>query len=301
MKLLIYSILGCLLSITVISCSNSNENKEDILVGNLPLIVDESVFPIVLEQIEVFESSYKNAKLKTIAAPEVAAVNSLIKGDAHIAILTRELTAEENKSFEERSVKPRIYQVAYDGIVLIGNVQSADSTITEVEILDMLRGKNVRNFSLVFQSLNSSTLRYFINKGSLDKVAGTFVESKDSLSSLIDYVISTPNKVGVISYNQYLSLQSSFKEIDKIRILSVLNDKLPEKRYIKPSQASLSTDEYPFKREIYILNYQPNMGLGLGFSSFITGDRGQRIVLKSGLLPVTMPGREIMVRDKLNK
>lgn len=301
MKLLFYSVLVSLFSLTVISCSNSKEKKEDILVGNLPVIVDESVLPIVLEQIEVFESSYKDAKLKTIAAPEITAVNSLIKGDANIAILTRELTENENKSFAQRSVTPRIYKVAYDGVVLIGNNESTDSTVTEAEIMGLLTGNKTRNFSLVFEDLNSSTLRYFMNKGAQDKVVGTFVETKDSLNSLIDYIVSTPNKIGVISYNQYLSLQSSFNEIDKIRILSVLNENLPEKRYVKPSQASLSTDEYPFKREIYILNYQPNMGLGIGFSSFVTGDRGQRIVLKSGLLPETMPGREIMVRDKINK
>jgi len=48
------------------------------------------------------------------------------------------------------------------------------------------------------------------------------------------------------------------------------------------------------------LNYQPNLGLGIGFSSFMTGDRGQRIVLKSGLLPATMPGRELIIRDGFN-
>ena len=47
-------------------------------------------------------------------------------------------------------------------------------------------------------------------------------------------------------------------------------------------------------------NYQPNLGLGIGFSAFLTGDRGQRIVLKSGLVPATMPGREIIIRDDIS-
>jgi len=48
-----------------------------------------------------------------------------------------------------------------------------------------------------------------------------------------------------------------------------------------------------------VLNYQPNLGLGIGFSAFLTGDRGQRIVLRSGLVPATMPGRELIIRDEL--
>src|SRR5690606_28597267 len=103
-----------------------------------------------------------------------------------------------------------------------------------------------------------------------------------------------------MSYNQYLSLQSSFTVKDKIRFLIVLNDTLDTPKYVKPTQASLSTFEYPLRREVKILNYQPHLGLGMGFSAFITGDRGQRIVLKSGLLPAKMPGREIIVRDKIN-
>jgi phosphate transport system substrate-binding protein len=32
----------------------------------------------------------------------------------------------------------------------------------------------------------------------------------------------------------------------------------------------------------------------MGFASFVAGDIGQRIILKSGLLPVRMPGRNII-------
>jgi phosphate transport system substrate-binding protein len=45
----------------------------------------------------------------------------------------------------------------------------------------------------------------------------------------------------------------------------------------------------------------------MGFASFIEGDIGQRIVLKSGLLPVQIPTRKINIignqtkRDKINK
>jgi len=152
----------------------------------------------------------------------------------------------------------------------------------------------------VFDNLNSSVLRYFINLGKIDKVASTNVETLNGSDEVLEEIVKTAGKIGFISYNQYLSLKSSFTEMEKIRILSVLNEAGGRRRYVLPSQASLSTDEYPLKRTIYMLNYQPNMGLGVGFSAFMTGDRGQRIVLKSGLLPVTMPGREIIIRDRIN-
>lgn len=290
-----------LFSIDLSSCAGNNkEAKEDILVGELKVAVDESIFPIVLEQQEVFESSYYNAKIVPEALPEVNAINNLLAGESSIAILTRHLTEEENKGFKQRSITPRIYEVAYDAIVLVSNVTSPDTSVTIDEVVNLLKGDKTRSFTLVFDNLNSSILRYFKDLGKLAKVANTYVEAVNNGKEVLELVASNKDKVGLISFNQYLSLKSSFPEMDKIRILSVLNSSLATPKYVKPSQATLSTDEYPLKRTIYVLNYQPNLGLGIGFSSFLTGDRGQRIVLKSGLLPAKMPGREIIIRDRLN-
>lgn len=300
MKTLFY-IFVTFISVSLVSCSDTKKKpKEDILVGELQVSVDESVLPIFLEQKEVFESSYYNAKVLVDSQAEINAVNNLLAGKSSIAVLTRHLTAEENKGFEQRSISPRIYPIAYDGIVLLANVSSLDTSITIPEVINLMAGKEKSNTVLVFDNLNSSVLRYFKDLGKLTKIANTNVEAVNTVENVLSAVSSNVNKIGLISYNQYLSLKSSFPEMDKIRILSVLNESLASAKYVKPSQATLSTDEYPLKRTIYVLNYQPNLGLGIGFSSFMTGDRGQRIVLKSGLLPATMPGREIIIRDGFN-
>ena len=171
--------------------------------------------------------------------------------------MTRELTEEESKSFKERSIQPRVYEVAYDAVVLIGNKVGIDSTVTVSQIVDLLKGVKNGNSSLVLHDPNSSLLRYFRELGNIDKVANTYVALEDQAADVLKHVATQSNKIGLISLNQYLSLKSSFIENDKIRILSVLNDKLDTPKYVKPSQASLSTDEYPLKRTIYVLNYQP--------------------------------------------
>jgi len=38
----------------------------------------------------------------------------------------------------------------------------------------------------------------------------------------------------------------------------------------------------------------------MGFASFVAGDIGQRIILKSGLLPVRVPGRRINIRNEIS-
>jgi len=302
MKLFFCSVLISVVALGFTGCSNNTkkEKKDDILAGVLPVAVDETVLPLFLEKKEVFESSYYNAKIQEQANPEVQVVNSLLNGDVAFAVLTRQLTEEEQKGFKARSVIPRIYSVAYDGIILVGNIADADTSVNVSDIAELMKGNKVKDYSLVFDNLNSSVFRYFRELGKIEKVANTFVEAKDGAEAVLKEVAEKRGKVGLISYNQFLSLESSFSEKDKIRILSVVSEKDGVKKYVKPSQTSFATGEYPLKREIFVLNYQPNLGLGIGFSAFMTGDRGQRIVLKSGLLPYTMPGREIIIRDKIN-
>ena len=50
-----------------------------------------------------------------------------------------------------------------------------------------------------------------------------------------------------------------------------------------------------------MLNYQGYSGLGMGFASFVAGETGQRIVLKAGLVPVRMPGRNLVIRKEIEK
>jgi phosphate transport system substrate-binding protein len=51
-------------------------------------------------------------------------------------------------------------------------------------------------------------------------------------------------------------------------------------------------------RDLYIVNCQGYSGLEWGFTSFVAGDVGQRIVLKSGLLPVRIPTRKFTIVGK---
>ena len=298
---LLYKLIYVFPVLLFFSCNNAErkEKKDDILSGNITVLVDETLMPIAIEQKEVFESSYYNAKINLVGKPEVQAINDLIKGDAAIIMLSRELTASEKKSFDQRSISPRIYSFAYDGVVLVGSAD-VDSTIKVNDIVGLMKGEKSISTTLVIDNPNSSLIRYFRDLGKIEKIANNYIEVKENASGVLNTVADGTNKIGILSFNQYLSLERTFSKKDKIRILSVLNDTLANPAYVKPSQATLATGEYPLKRELKVLNYQPNLGLGMGFSAFLTGDRGQRIVLKSGLLPAIMPGREIIIRDNIN-
>ena len=67
----------------------------------------------------------------------------------------------------------------------------------------------------------------------------------------------------------------------------------------KPYQAYLAMGLYPFTRNVYIISTDPKTGLPSGFTKFVSTDRGQKIILKSGMVPATQVIRIVNVRDNL--
>ena len=303
------------LVLATVSCKRSNKKqstssdttqvvkspKEDILVGTLQVAVDASTLPLVKEQSEVFLSAYPDAKINFIAKPELLAVKELLAGNASVAVLARELNEQESNYFTKRSITPRVFPVWKDGIVIVGNTNSADTSVTIESLFKLLKGENVGNKRIVFDNLNSSSFRHLQELGKIEKVASNFVEAGGTAIDVLSKVAQDANKLGVLGFLEYQDLISSFSNKNNIRILSVQNTlgERADSKFYLPSQSTIAAGQYPLQRTFYVLNYQPNLGLGLGFSAFLTGDRGQRIVLRSGVVPATMPGREIIVRDEI--
>lgn len=303
LKITFFSIFGVLI---LISCNHNGKQapaapSEDILRGKVNVLVDETLYPIIKEQVDVFQSSYSDATIQLLAKPEIKAVNALLADTSSVIILTRKLTAAEGKNFKDRKIVPREYQIGSDAIALINNVGDADTIITLSDVKALLTGTLKGKYKVVFDNANSSTLRFLKEYLSIDKIDPAAISALENNADVIKYVSENKGSIGIVGFNWILDMTQKKSELlNKIRTLSVENALGAKKDglFYKPSQSNISLGVYPFTRPIYVLNYQPNMGLGLGFSAFLTGDRGQRIFLKAGLLPATMPGRDIIIREE---
>ena len=86
--------------------------------------------------------------------------------------------------------------------------------------------------------------------------------------------------------------------VDNIKVVGVRDDvsKNADAKYFKPSQETLVLKQYSLSRTLYIINCSSKVGLATGFATFLASERGQRIILKSGLLPDSIPAREINLK-----
>ena len=307
-------LIGIVLLLALSACrSKSKEGQTDTYSsGVIAIAADASFEPIIQEEIDVFESLYPLAGIVPRYTTEVEAINLLLKDSVRLAVATRTLTEEEMNSFHSRKFYPREIKLATDALALIVNRANPDSLLSVRDFRRILTGEaktwkqvnsnsGLKDIQVVFDNKNSSTVRF-----AMDSVCGGKPLATENVSALktnqqvIDFVAKNPAAIGVIGVN-WLGNRSdttnlSFKEEIRVMAVSAGDVATPENSY-KPYQAYLYYGNYPLARPIYAILNDPRNGLPWGFTSFMTSDKGQRIILKSGLVPATQPVRIVHVKD----
>lgn len=308
-----FQLISLLALVMLTACSKRSKDglTDTYTSGVIAIAADESFRPIIQEEIDVFEGLTPLAGIVPRYTTEVDAVNLLLKDSVRLAITTRTLTSEEMQSFHSRKFFPREIKVATDGIAVIVNKQQRDSLISVHDIRRILTGEakewkdiypstSLKDIELVFDNKNSSTVRFSIDSICRGKEFAGNIKALQTNQQVIDYVARTPNAVGVIGVNWLSnrndSTQLSFRNEIKVMSVSAAHTPTPGNSY-KPYQAYLFNGSYPLARNIYILLNDPRNALPWGFSSFVTSDRGQRIILKSGLVPATQPIRIVNIKE----
>jgi len=149
---------------------------------------------------------------------------------------------------------------------------------------------------LVFDNAYSSTFQYFKELAHISQFPATGVYSKNSSNEVIKLIAEDKNFIGILGVNWITSKNTEVSEyLSQIKVLGVKNlkGKVGDDQFYKPTQDNLINGVYPFLRNINIIDCEGRDGLGTGFATWLRSQRGQLIVLKSGLGPHKLMPREI--------
>lgn len=295
------------------SCGGSSTKTEDTPTsGSATIFVDQTFEPIISQEIAVFEGIYTNAKVKANYVSETRALNALLKDSTRLIVTSRMLTAKETDYFKSKKLFPRISKIATDGIALIINRQNRDSLISVDQLRKLLvgeidswsqigTGSGSGKVKIIFDNQASSTVRYLLDSLCQGKDLSAQVSALSKNEEVINYISKTPNAIGIIGVSWISNRKDStcMSFLDKIRVMAVsyATKPSPDNSY-QPYQAYLATRDYPLCRNIYTITTDPSSGLPTGFASFVSGEKGQRIVLRAGVFPATQPVRVIQVNNE---
>ena len=173
--------------VAIIGCNNFKSNTETILTGEITILVDETVYPVIEDQKLVFENQY-DAKIKLISKSEREIVKLLSEGKNDLAILTRELTAGESNFFVNKKIKAKVTPLAKDGIAFISDKSNGGMQIDLKDVVSFMKGNTTKFSGLVFDNANSSTVRYMMNLASVADLPKEKIFSFKTNNEVVEFV-----------------------------------------------------------------------------------------------------------------
>jgi phosphate transport system substrate-binding protein len=295
------------------SCNQAGKTIDETPTrGNIKIGIDDSYRLLFDTELFVFESTYHYAHIKPIYKPELDILDAFIKDSIRTMISCRELSKNEKEYLTSKQIVVRSTKIAHDAIAFIINKKNTDTTITYNQIKDIFTGK-IDNWKLinkkskeekikvVFDNDKSGNVRFVVEKLNLPNKFPQYCSAVKSNEEVVNYVEGHPNAIGIVSVNWISDRRDSVSHsfLSKIAVVAVSNEIEPDGGgyYYRPYQGYVADKSYPFIRDVYVHCRESFSGLGSGFASFIAGDIGQRIILKSGMVPATMPIRLVQIKN----
>ena len=262
---------------------------------------DESFYPILDEELEVYQALHAQGELKAVYTDQEDAIRQLMENKVWLAFTARQLSPRELESLKARSFMPRIIPIAYDGLAVIVNNANPDTCISVKDFRRILSGEatnwkdvypksKLGEIDVVFDNPKSSTVTYCVDSilGGKPINSGNIGAVKKS-AEVIDWVEKHENAIGIIGSNwlndKHDTTNVTFKKNITVMKVSRL-DSATAYNSFKPYQYYLYNGNYPLIRTIYALLNEPRTGVPSGFAHFCRLPKGQMIFFRAGLLPI---------------
>ena len=301
-------LMGLLL--LLVSCGQMGKTaiNETPTRGNIRITADESFQPIIEAEVYTFTQLYENAKIKPQYKPEYDVINDFMNDSVKVIVSSKKLSDYQIQYLRDTQVIVRTTTYAYDALALVTNKNNKDTLLSYNTVRNIFLG-NIRKWQeinpksklgdirIIFDNNKSGNIRYFKELFEIkDSLTGNFF-AVNSNAEVINFISRNEDALGIISVNWISDKDdsTSMSFINKVNVVAVSQQYVNDGSYYRPHQGFIYDKSYPFVREIYLISRETFAGLGSGFINWACAEQGQRIVLKSGLVPATMPIRLVQV------
>ncbi len=296
-----------LISVSFISCNN--EKRESPTEGELTLISSEDLYPIMQLQAQDFQRVYEKTKIVHLSSSTRDAVVQLLNDSVKLIASGRDFNDEEKSVIQKNNLDVTVTKTAFDAVAVVVNSNNSIKKLTTVQLNEIFSRK-IKNW----KELHEAKLRgeIFIAIGDPNSGVHEFVKQKlnngkkieaviypcSTTSQVIEIVKGNTNAMGFISSCWLNDLPENVKSLELGDPNFRRDSSQTEMEYFSPHQAYVYKNYYPLTRTVYLLGHNVGRGVGLGFMSFVAGVEGQKIFVKNGLVPATMPVRLVQLTQQ---
>ncbi len=304
------SIIALAVTAVIFSSCDYTVKKSTSTTGELLAGVDEGISPVVQEEAAEFMRLNSEAKVKLSIKTSKEVIADLNNGVYKTIVVGRDLTKEEADIFAANKIEVKKSPFALDGIGVIVNPKNPLRKINYNELKRVFTGVQTewKEMDGDNKDVYSGKIKVFIARknASIHDVfrqkvlSGADFGNNSTICStstqMMAEIKNNENSIGFISMVWITVSNDTLDEsVKPLKVASVNAQTGAIGDYISLHQAYIANKTYPLVTEAFIMSSDYSMNLSVGFTSFMSSYDGQRIVLKSGLVPVTQPVKIIQL------
>lgn len=321
------------MGLSATSCMKYKKPEHTSTSGTTTMVCDNSFENIMNQEVDVFEYQYPDAHILVRYATQAEAFDSLFSLNTRSIVVSRDLTPEEKRGLKAKykkernaNINVRSAKIAVDAVAFIVNQKNTCEKLTVSELADIVSGESSEWNDLepsklgkirVILDKTGSSMATFLSDSLLNgRPLGPNVFAAGSVPEVFKVVEENPNAIGVLGVSWITSDMDSAdidsKELaesmlsdgavmgatltNRVKVLKVNRD--DEVRAYKPYQQYIFDGSYPLFRQIYMITTASTSNVAGGFYSFVTGPIGQKIIMKTGILPARVSVQSVELPER---
>lgn len=307
-KIYLIIFLTALTAACVDGC-NYEQIKSKSTTGELTLEVDEGLYPVIKKETDEFMRLNKEAKITVVIKTSKEVIADLANGTAKTIISGRDFTAEENSVLSANKTEVKKNRIALDGIGIIVNLNNPVRKLNYSELKKIFTGETTdwANLDGDNKDVSKGKVKVCIARKNAaihdifkDKVLGgadfkNYNMICSTSTQMINEIKTNDNAIGFISMSWITKFADTLDTTVKPLKIAAVDSLGRIGDYVGLHQAYIADRSYPLVTEAFLMSTDFSMALSVGFTSFILSYDGQKIILNSGLVPVTQPVKIIQL------
>ena len=332
LKNITLSLLSAAMMIGAVSCSEVK--RGEYAKGSATIFCDDGFRNILQEEINVFEFSYPESSIIPFYVSEQEAIDTLMNDATQAIIVTQELTKEQKEYLKNKYKRiVRSHCIAVDAVAFITNKDNNVKELSMDEISKIMNGEitkwtqlagnDTTNIKIVFDNAGSSTVSYIKDKflpanKKISENKNAFAQKNNA--EVFDIVKKDKNALGVISvswlgdnlekaknvpldqrvadYNNQNDtiVPQMTTEVNIVKVSNPLESNDFDPTAYEPYQVYINSGQYPLFRKVYMITTASSSTVLKSFYDFVTGFAGQKIIMRTGILPYNSHARVVELK-----
>lgn len=254
-----------------------------------------------------FEKDNKDIRVEVFGGGSLEGIQKLLKNETDIALASRDLSEDEQRSLNKLGDLEKL-TIAYDGVAIVVHPTNLVTKLHLEQISDIFSGKakswtevgGTGDAILVLaRNDKSGTLAYFREHILKQKDLGSKAYEANKGNDFpknVKIVADNSEMANLISNNKnaigFMGMGSALID-NREKIKTVAYAQKATDDYVLPTIENVYNRKYRLSRALYMLYKAETHARIERFSSFLTSDKGQNLILKSGYLRASLPEVEV--------